>query len=249
MRYGYLLAVMAATVLGGCAQPESLVMRPAVSPEGWNGNAFYRNNIIASEEFSSGKNGVAVDVWRFYDGYGRLYTEERDTNGDGVRDLYRAFNKDGELALQKEDTNGDGVYDRTTDFTKKRLNDTQPKVKDVNDPVKIEKAGTRKFRTQKKENTVKSRPAKTHAAKPARRSLEESRVAEIPVAAPAEPVYIEPTPAAPAPQAQPQTPPPSRENFIRPVPMPTGGLNGGASVDSRVVPGPVFHHPSDGLED
>lgn len=270
MRDGFVWVLAALLAVIGCAKPESLVMRPTVSPEGWNGNAFYRNNIIASEEFSTGEHGPAVDVWRFYDGYGRLYTEERDTTGNGVRNLYRGYDKDGQLVAQKEDTDGDGVYDRTIDYTKKRQGNS-PAIKDIQAPAQPRETTAQGPRQRKrpaewewsktsakqaeKRRSTKvqpvPQPAKTPAARPSQRTL------ETPPAVALEPAPIAPaasatdggyrdayreTAPAPAPAA-------NRENYIRPVPMPPSGYVDSANANSRVVPGPVFHHPSDDLED
>jgi hypothetical protein len=212
-------------------------MRPATSAEGWQGNAFYRNGRVASEEFATGARGYAIDVWRFYDNHGRLYTEERDTTGDGQRDVYRSFNKDGTLAWQKEDTDGDGIYDRVVNYKKDR------------DDI-----------------IVAARPADAASAPPRR----ERRRAQ-----PAEPAVIAAAPTAPtlneipetAPSAEPRNPPAprqvapvvspnastaepvSRENWIKPIALPKPSSADSTNAATRVVPGPIFHHPSDDLGD
>lgn len=241
MRYSLLLLLLCTLVVSGCAKPESLVMRPATSPEGWNGNAFYRNGIIASEEFATGRSGYNTDVWRFYDNYGRLYTEEFDTTGDGRRNVYRNYDKNGTLVILKEDTTGDGVYDNRVDYRQEKESC------DINMP----KTTTTRVRSPKQPRAKRVKTPKSSRNKTPRINNNYSaKIAPPPssqILTPA-PIYAPeyPAPTAPAPR---QPTMPSGDNWIRPLTMPQTPMGDMTNANARVVPGPVFQHPSDGLDD
>lgn len=240
MRRYFLGWGLAAAGVCGCASSESLAMRPTTSAEGWQGNAFYRNGLVASEEFATGARGYAIDVWRFYDNHGRLYTEERDTTGDGQRDLYRSFNKDGTLAWQKEDTDGDGIYDRVVNYKKDR-DDVIVAAR----PTDAEQAAAQPRRERRRAKPAE--PAVTAAAPAA------PTINEIPETAPfAEPLNPPPprnvTPVASSNTSTAEQPA-SRENWIKPITLPKPSSADSTNAATRVVPGPIFHHPSDDLGD
>jgi tetratricopeptide (TPR) repeat protein len=78
-----------------------------------------RDGSVQKIEVLRAADGTPVRVFQ-YEG-GRLVSEARDTNGDGVLDRFERFDADGEVVLREEDLNGDGKIDVRSFFEKGKL--------------------------------------------------------------------------------------------------------------------------------
>ncbi len=241
----------------GCGlQPEVLAMRDVVSPEGYPGRAFFRNGVLASEELDSKGNGK-VDLWRYYIN-NHLTREDFDTNGNGVIDTRKRYDNEGVLIEVLTDTTGDGRLDHI--------------VRIVPEPAK-QQAKTSKPADNKTKTPAKTsaRATKTTTPPPATDGKRSVGAAELfgaqgNTTQPATPDPIPPLDNKPiAPIAETEPVPAQQPAKIEPVPVQPPATNSqpgsvieridptgtGSSYPSggRIVPGPVFKHPSEGLED
>lgn len=104
------LSVLIALAAGCAMQPDTLAMRAVTSPEGYTGRAFYRNGMLASEELDATGNDGKVDLWRYYLN-NRLVREDFDTTGTGIISMRKRYNEDGVLIEVLTDTTGNGRLD------------------------------------------------------------------------------------------------------------------------------------------
>lgn len=250
----YLLLLSIALIMTGCGlQPEILAMREVTSPEGYKGRAFYRNGILASEELDASGNDGKIDLWRYYI-KNRLVREDFDTTGNGSINMRKRYDDEGVLIEISTDTTGDGRLDRVVAVTPDRPRQQRPR------------------RQSEPETTAQTERETTPAAeaeKPAgKRSVSANELfgnqqpEPAPVAQPEpettqtpEPVTPQPEVVTPAPQPAPVDNTPAK---IEPIPETDGSViqritvpnqGGYPTSNTGIVPGPVFKHPSEGLED
>lgn len=218
-----IITLLAGLTLSGCGTiPELLTMKEITTSEGYRGTAFYRNGVIASEELAT-RPGGQIDMWRYYDN-GKLVRMELDNNRDGNIDSRLRYNKEGILILIETDKNFDGKFESVVRPLEKRQSAPQRPRSQVTTP-----SG----------RNNQSAPA-PQPSSPEKEMQRPGSIEEIVKEEPATPMILDPETEE------------EEESFFQPITprndqWPEDPRN--VRRSSGIVPGPVFTHPSDNLED
>lgn len=265
----FLTLIITGLVLGGCAQiPEVMAMREVVTPEGWQATAFYNNGILISEEVDTQNDG-RPDLWRYYE-KGLVVREEFDLNFDGAVDTQKFYDENGVLIRLMVDADHNGSFESITEYDPKKNGQMRA-------PARSSASTTASQLSQQDNQPEEAQPAQQQpvSAEPAtnetgqgegKLTLEQMfqsnnqqmttpaqsdprTIGEVPSVAPIEPVQgqnvapVTETPPAPVAPAQEEN-----GSIVRPI-QPPAGYTQPAPARTGIVPGPIFHHPSEGLED
>ncbi len=230
--------VVSFLLLSGCEpQPEIFAMKKERVDANTKTTKFYTNGMLRSESISTRNNGID-DVWRYYEN-GVLVRIDEDLNFDGVVDKIRTFDPEtGTLLVTKIDANFDGTfeivdeYEDTAYLTDEKLERKEEnQVVDAETPLVTpsEQAGDTQVSIQETEteeiNTTDTEIPVAPTPAPARSSSIVIEEDELPRSTAGSGSYFEPLEVNPG----------------------TGSVT--PARDSKIVPAPVFTHPSDNLED
>ncbi len=227
-------------LLGGCEpEPEIFAMKTERVGADTEKTTYYTNGMLSSESISTRNNGID-DVWKFYIN-GVLVRIDEDLNFDGVVDKSRKFDPEsGILLVTKIDEDFDGTFEIIDEY----------------DDVYVQ---TDEKLQRRKENQLEEVDEMVTVAEPVqktavyRQTPTETVVEEINTTD--ELINIEPE----LPPARSSTIiieddaiPRSQQtsgSYFQPLEVNPGTGSVTPSRSSKIVPAPVFTHPSDALED
>lgn len=234
-------------ILCGCAQmPEVLTMREITTAEGWQGKAFYRNGILTSEELDTLGNDGRPDLWRYYES-GLIVREDFDTSLNGVVDTVKHYDEKGILVKLMVDTNHDGSFDSVTIYDPRASAPASAAARSegASTSTAPELQPRQADSGQADANrrlTLQDMFDSNNQSLSTQQRIDAQPPQDIP---PVMPVRDE----AIAPVAPTGVTPAGSGSIIQPIAPPAGQPTPSAPTRTGIVPGPIFHHPSESLGD
>lgn len=244
MRFVYAIltvVIVFVVMLVGCEpQPEVLAMKSERVDVNTKKTTYYRNGMLSSEAISTRDNGID-DVWKFYL-EGRVVRIDEDLNFDGIVDKVRTYDPEtGELLVTKIDANFDGTFE---------IIDEYKDLKEISPEQAARKAANENLEPEVEVITVaEPQTSVIYRETPQETTIEEintqDEMIDIPPAskpARTSTIVIEE-------DEFPRSNTASSGSYFEPLDINPGTGSVTPARNSKIVPAPVFTHPSDRLEE
>ena len=241
--YAVMIGVVVSFVLiAGCEpEPEIFAMKKERVDANTRKTTYYTNGMLRSESISTRNNGID-DVWKYYEN-GVLTRIDEDLNFDGVIDKIRTYDPEtGVLLVTKMDADFDGTFE---------IIDEYKPLAEQSDEMIARKKENQQVETEEEMITVA--PPQPERALVAQDTSGNTTVEQIntqdemmdiaPTSQPVErsSIVIE---EDDLPRSKPGT-----GSYFEPLEVNPGTGSVTPARNSKVVPAPVFTHPSDNLGD
>ncbi len=244
MRFVYAIMIcvtLSLILLAGCEpEPEIFAMKKERIDVNTKKTTFYTNGMLSSESISTKNNGID-DVWRFYQD-GVLVRIDEDLNFDGVVDKIRTFDPEtGKLLITKIDANFDGTFEIIDEY-EDVSHQTNEKLerKKANEKVDVDEVVTIAEPQETTTTIYKEAPEGT--------TIEQVNTTD-------EMIDVEPTPEPARSSSiviEEDELPRTRSgagSYFEPLEVNPGTGSITPARNRKIIPAPVFTHPSDSLED
>ena len=241
--YAVVIGVAFSIVLiAGCEpEPEIFAMKKERLNATTSKTTYYTNGMLRSESISTRDNGID-DVWRYYEN-GVLTRIDEDLNFDGVVDKIRIYDSEsGKLRVTKIDANFDGTFEIIDEYEDVYdQSDEKIERQKENQPVVIEEKTVTVTDTQPEKSTV-------YQDASGNTRVEQINIEDEMVDVPPAPASEQRSTIIIEEDEMPRSKPGSG-SYFEPLEVNPGTGSVTPARDSKIVPAPVFTHPSDNLGD